>query len=150
MEKGRREGLPNIILFRQTKESSDFGSPFGTETFWVDGISETRNIAFTLLDDTESKNSKILSDDTPTDGLALAFTSAAGPVAGVAVGEEEADSGGEHLRRQVSAFVFISCADDRKWSWRFQVEERWVHTTPCFMGKPCLSLPPVMRKTCRC
>jgi hypothetical protein len=38
-----------------------------------------------------------LTDDAATNGLALAFTGTTGSVAGVAVGEEELDTSGEHL-----------------------------------------------------
>jgi hypothetical protein len=56
-----------------------------------------------LLDNRESEDSEILTSDTTTDGLALALTGAARSVTGVAFGEEELDTGGEHLWLQVSA-----------------------------------------------
>ena len=89
--------IPNIILLAQTKESSDLGGSLRTKTLGIDHISETWNIALALLDDGESQDGEILTNDAATDGLAFAFTSAARSVAGVALGEEELDASGEHL-----------------------------------------------------
>jgi len=62
----------------------------------VDGVGEAGQLGVALLDDGESEDSKVGGDDAATDGLALALTSAAGAVAGVAVGEEQAHTGRVH------------------------------------------------------
>ena len=89
--------IPNIILLGQAKESSDLGGSLGTEAFGVDHIGEARDITLALLDDRQSQDREILTDDAATDGLALAFTGTTGSVAGVAVGKEELDTSGKHL-----------------------------------------------------
>jgi hypothetical protein len=95
--------VPNIILLGETKELADLGGALGAEALGLDDIGEAGDIWLSLLDDGEGKNSEILSSDATTDGLALALTSAARSVAGVAFGEEELDTGREHLWLQVSA-----------------------------------------------
>ena len=130
--------IPNIILLAETKESSNLAGTLGTQSLRNNSVCQARNICFTLLHNREGEDSKIVADNTASNGFALALTGSSGSVAGVAVGEEEFDSSGEHLcGRQVSAYVLMR--------WRF-LKEGHLHTTPCFMGKPCLSLPPVMRR----
>lgn len=89
--------IPNIILLGQAKESSNLSGTLGTEAFGVDRIGETWDITIALLDDRKSEDRKILTNDAATDGLALAFTGSTGSVAGMAIGEEELDTGREHL-----------------------------------------------------
>lgn len=84
-------------MLAETEESSNLGGTLGTETLGVDHIGEARDVAFALLDDRQSEDGKILTNDTTTDGLALAFTGSAGSIAGMAVGEEELDTGRDHL-----------------------------------------------------
>jgi hypothetical protein len=62
----------------------------------VDDISDAWDLVFTLLDDGEGEDGQVHGDDASTDGFTLALTSAAGTVAGVAVGEEKADTGWVH------------------------------------------------------
>lgn len=49
-----------------------------------------------MLDDREGEHGEIHRHDAAADGLALALAGAAGAVAGVPVGEEQADSSGMH------------------------------------------------------
>ena len=84
-------------MLAQTKESSDLGGTLGTESLGIDNISQARDFTFTLLDDGKGQDRKILSNNAATDGLALALTGSSRSVAGVAVGEEEFDTGREHL-----------------------------------------------------
>ncbi len=84
-------------MLGETEESSDLGGTLGTETLGVDRIGKAWDITIALLDDGKSEDRKILTNDAATDGLALAFTGSSGSVAGVAVGEEELDTGREHL-----------------------------------------------------
>ena len=130
--------LPDIIFLVKTEELSNFGSALRTKSLWLNDISQARNFAFALLDDREGEDGEILSDDAATDRLALAFTSSSWSVARVAIGKEESDTGWEHLDRSQS-----QSWDDYKRS--HLCAKR---TTPCFIGKPCLSLPPVMRTIC--
>jgi len=88
--------LPNIILLGKTEESSDLGSSLWTQSLRHDNIGQAWDILFTLFDDGEGKDSKVLSDNTATNRLSLALSSSSWPVAGVAIGEEEFDSGREH------------------------------------------------------
>jgi hypothetical protein len=58
----------------------------------VDGVGHAWDVGFASLDDRKGEDGQVHCDDAATDGFALPLTSAAGAVAGVAVGEEEADS----------------------------------------------------------
>lgn len=62
----------------------------------MDGVGQAGEVVVALLDDGEGEDGQIHADDAATDGLALALTGAAGTVAGVAFGEEEADTGRMH------------------------------------------------------
>jgi len=88
--------LADIVFLGETKESADLGGALRTETLGVNDIGETWDIAVALLDDGEGKNRQIHSDDAATDRLALALTSSAGAVAGVAIGEQKADTSWVH------------------------------------------------------
>jgi len=100
----------NIIFLVETKEFADFGGALGTEAFGVDNVSQAWDVTLSLLDDRESEDGEILSDDAATNGLALAFTSSAWAVAGMAVGEEEFDTSWEHhtLLHRKSLLVIAS------------------------------------------
>jgi hypothetical protein len=88
--------LADIVILGEAEELADLGGALGSETLGVDDVGETGDLALTLLDNGKSKDGEIHADDAATDGLSLALTGAAGAVAGVAVGEEEADTGRVH------------------------------------------------------
>jgi len=88
--------LANIIILGKAKELADLGSTLGTKTLWVNDIGDTGDIIVSLLDDGESQNGKIHSDDATTNRLALAFTSATRTIARVTFGEEKADTSRMH------------------------------------------------------
>lgn len=81
--------LPNIVLLAQVEEPPDLGGPLGSQSFRQDGIGQTGDLGFSLLDDHDREDGDIAVDDAATDGLSLAFTGSAGAVTGVTVGEEE-------------------------------------------------------------
>ena len=85
-----------IVILGEAEELADLRGALGTKTLGVDDISDAGYIVLALLDDGESEHGEIHSNDAATDRFALAFTSAARSVAGVAVAEEEADTGGMH------------------------------------------------------
>jgi len=85
-----------IIILGEAKESADLGSTLGTQALGVDDIGQARDVVLALLDDAESKDREVHSDDATTDRLALALTSTAGTVAGVAVGQQKTDTGWVH------------------------------------------------------
>ena len=62
----------------------------------MDNVGKTWDVTLTLLDNGESENGQIHTDDATTDRLSLALTSAAWAVAGVACAEEESDTGWVH------------------------------------------------------
>jgi hypothetical protein len=84
--------FPDIILLGQVEESPDLGGTLGAETLGQDNIGKAGDLTLALLDDDEGEDSDIGADDAATDGLAAALTSAANPVAGVAIGKEELDT----------------------------------------------------------
>jgi hypothetical protein len=94
--------VPDIILLGQTKKSSNLGGALGAKALRVDNVGETWDVALSLLDNGQSQNRQILSDNAATDRLALAFTGSARSVAGVAFGQEESDTGRKHLNQNKS------------------------------------------------
>jgi hypothetical protein len=85
-----------IVILGETEELANLRSTLGTKTLGVNDISNAGDIIVALLDDGESENRKIHSNDAATNRLALALTSAARTVAGMAFGEEESDTSGMH------------------------------------------------------
>ena len=85
-----------IVLLAEAEESADLGGSLGTEALGVDDVGQAGNVGLALLDDGEGENGEVHADDATTDGLAATLTAAAGSVAGVAVGEEESDTGRVH------------------------------------------------------
>jgi hypothetical protein len=86
----------HIIFLAEAEEAADLGGTLGTEALGCDSVGKAGNVLVALLDDAESENRKVHADDATTNRLPPALTSAAGAVAGVAFGEEEADTGGVH------------------------------------------------------
>jgi hypothetical protein len=104
-----------IVILAEAEESADLGSTLGTEALGVDGVGDAGDVLLALLDDGESEDGQVHADDAAADRLALALTGAAGAVAGVAVGEEEADTGRVHdtlLHGETLLVVATSDAED--------------------------------------
>jgi hypothetical protein len=81
----------------------------------VHDVGKTRDIGIALLDDGESKNRQIHSDDAAADGFALALTSSAGSETGMAIRKEKSDSSGVHdalLHRETLLVVAASDLED--------------------------------------
>jgi hypothetical protein len=89
-------GNTYIVFLGETKELADLGGALRTETLRVDNIGQTWDIGFALLDDGESKDRKVHGDDAATDRFALALTSSARSITGVAVGKEKSNTSGMH------------------------------------------------------
>lgn len=84
--------LADIVFFAQVEELADLAGTLGTEAAGHGGVSETGQLGFSLLDNDQAQDGQVVSDDTATDALALTFTAAAGAVAGVTLGQEQADT----------------------------------------------------------
>lgn len=81
----------------------------------MDGVGDAGDLVVTLLDDAEGKDGEVHADDATADGLPLALTSATGAVAGVAVSEQETDTGGVHdtlLHRETLLVVAAGDPED--------------------------------------
>jgi hypothetical protein len=89
-------GGTHIIFLAETEEPADLRGTLGTKTLGVNGVGKAGEVGVTLLHNGEGKDREVGGDDAATDGLALALTSAARAVARVALGEEEAHTGGVH------------------------------------------------------
>lgn len=91
-------GSTHIVLLAETEEPPDLCSTLGAETLGLDGvlIGEAGDLVLSLLDDGEREDGQVVGDDAATDGLSLALAGAARSVAGVTVGEEEANTGWVH------------------------------------------------------
>jgi len=88
--------LADIVILGETEELADLGSALWTQTLGVNDICDAWDICISLLDDGESENGKIHSNDAATDGFTLALTGTTWSVAGVAVGEEKSNTGWVH------------------------------------------------------
>lgn len=59
-------------------------------------VGQSGNLSLTLLDDDQRQDSQVHSNDATPDGLPLPLTSPPGAIAGVAGGQEKADTGWMH------------------------------------------------------
>ena len=108
-------GITYIVFLGEAKELADLGCALWTKTLGVDDVGEAGDIGVALLDDREGEDGEVHCDDAATDGFALALTSAAGSVAGVAVGEEKSNSSGMHdtlLHRETLLVVAAGDLED--------------------------------------
>jgi hypothetical protein len=88
--------LADIIFLAETKEAADLGGTLGTQSLRVNGVGDAGDVVVALLDDAESKDREIHSDDAATDTLPLALSGTAGTVARMALGQEEGDTSRMH------------------------------------------------------
>lgn len=86
----------HIIFLAETKEAADLGGTLGAQALGVNGVGDTGDVVVALLDDAESKDREIHSDDAATNGLPLALSSAAGTVAGMALGQKKGHTSRMH------------------------------------------------------
>lgn len=78
----------------------------------MDNVGEAGDVGVALLDDAQGKDRQVHADDAAADRLPLALAGATGAVAGVAVSEEEADTGWVHdtlLHRE--ALLVVAAGD---------------------------------------
>jgi len=86
----------NIIFLAETEEPADLGGTLGTQALGVDSISNSGNVIVALLHNAESQNRQVHADDAATNRLALALSSSARSVAGMAFSEQESDTSRMH------------------------------------------------------
>jgi hypothetical protein len=102
-----------IVILAEAEEPADLRGALGAKALGLNGVGQAGDILLALLDDGESENREIGADDTATDGLALALTSAARAVARVSIGEEEADTGrGDDTLLHGETLLVAGDADD--------------------------------------
>lgn len=80
----------------------------------MNDIRETGNIIVTLLDDRESQNGEIHSNDAATDGFALALSGTAGTITGMTIGKEKADTSRVHDSLLHRETLLVVAAGDSK------------------------------------
>ncbi len=73
--------LANVVALLKREELADLRSALGAKAARDVGISEAWNFGSTLLDDDQVKDGNLGANNATTNRLALALTSAAGPVA---------------------------------------------------------------------
>ena len=108
-------GVAYIILLGEIEETANLGGTLGSEALGVNGVGKARNLGLALLHNCKGKDGKIRANNAAADGLALALAGASGPIAGMAVGEEEADTGRMHdtlLHRKALLVVAAGDADN--------------------------------------
>jgi len=67
--------LADIIILRQVEQLPDLGGPLGSPHPGLLGVSQTRQIILTLLDNHQVDNREVLADNATTDRLPPALTS---------------------------------------------------------------------------
>lgn len=104
-----------IVLLGEAEELADLRGALGSEALGVDNVGQAGDVLLALLDNSQSEDGQVHADDAATDGLALALAGAAGAVAGVAIGQQEADTGGLQdtlLHRETLLVVSTGDAED--------------------------------------
>ena len=84
--------LADVVRLVEVEEPTDLGRALGAEPLGEDLVGQPRDVVLALLDDDEVEGADVGTDDATADRLALALAGAAGAVARVALGEEEADT----------------------------------------------------------
>ena len=108
-------GNTHIVFLAETEEATNLGRTLWTQALGVYGVRQARNVVVALLDNRQSKDGQIHGDNTATNRLSLALSSAAWTVAAVAIGEEESDTGWVHdtlLHGEALLVVSSSDAED--------------------------------------
>lgn len=78
----------------------------------MDNVGEAGDVSIALLDNAQSKDGEVHADDASADRLPLTLAGATGAVAGVAISEEESDTGWVHdtlLHRE--ALLVVAAGD---------------------------------------
>lgn len=87
--------LTDVVLLGEVEELADLAGALGAEATGDGAVGKPGDGGLTRLGDDEGKGAQISTNDASTDGLATALTSAAGAVARVTSGEEEAGTASE-------------------------------------------------------
>ena len=122
--------LSNIIFFWQSKEFANLACSLGTKTFGVSNVGESRKIGISLFNDYDGKDWEIWTNDAASYGFTFAFAGTTGTIAGVTFGEEETDT--SWMEDTLNKLELVKV---------MEMERTF------FMGKPCLSFPPVTLNT---
>lgn len=85
--------LANVVLLGQTEELSNVVGSLWSQSLWNGLVGETLDFLLTLLKDDQTQDGQIRANNASTDGLSLTLTSSARSVAGVALGQQESDTG---------------------------------------------------------
>jgi hypothetical protein len=107
--------LADIVILGEAEELANLGGALGAEALGVDNVGQTRDLLVTLLDDGESEDGHLSTDDAAVHRLALTLTGAAGAVARVAIREEKPDTAGVQdtlLHGETLLVVAASDAED--------------------------------------
>jgi hypothetical protein len=84
--------LADVVRLVEVEEPTDLGRALRAEPLGEDLVGQPGDVVLALLDDDEVEGADVGTDDATADRLALALAGAAGAVARVALGEEEADT----------------------------------------------------------
>lgn len=86
--------FPDIVLLGQAEELLDLAGTLGTQALGVDNVGQTGDVGLALLGNGQSQDGQVSADNAAADRLALALAGPAGAVAGVALSQQETDTGG--------------------------------------------------------
>ena len=138
-----------VLLLVEAEGLHDAHAGLGALAVGALNVGDAIDVLLALLDHAEEESGDVGVHDAAADRLALAVAVTAGP------------EGSAGYRGQGLVVVIIKYCD---WIERTKSDKArntvvinlpflkrmrvlWLRRMPCFMGKPCLSLPPVMRKT---
>merc|ERR1740129_1383025 len=102
--------LPHVVLLGEVEQFPDLGGSLGPEAARDGVVGESGDLLVPLLDDGHAEHSEVAVHDAATDRLPLTLASAAGAVAGVALGQKQlhATVGQDALLHWESLFVISS------------------------------------------
>jgi hypothetical protein len=87
--------LSDVVFLGQVEEPSDLGGSLGTQSLRQDGVGQSGDFLFTLLDDDDGQDGDVGVDDATSNRLSLSLTGSSGSVTRVTVGQEETSSVGK-------------------------------------------------------
>ncbi len=145
--------LSNVVALSEGEDLSDVAGSLGAESAGLVVGGHAIDVGIALLDDLESDDSQIGAADAASHGLSLSLTSPSGSVSGgsyfkilldfllINRKREKRDSEKKHAKDQIGLAQM-----ERHLLFLRRSLTLPLTKTPCFMGKPCLSLPPVILK----
>lgn len=85
--------LADVVLLGQAEELSNVVGSLWSQSLWNGLVGEALDFLLALLEDHQAQDGQVWADDASTNGLSLTLAGSARSVAGVALGQQESDTG---------------------------------------------------------